>query len=97
MSKRRPHGMRGVLCIMLLNMVFYYSTYQEILILYQFCALKYDVTYTDYSVMNTFGNFVNFWGAIQYSPKNIPKIVPKNVPNSVTVQTHIFELFSCNF
>ena len=60
MSKRRPHGMRAVLCIMLLNMVFYYSTYQEIFILYQFCALKYDVTYTEYSVMNTFGNFVNF-------------------------------------
>ena len=39
---------------------FYYSTVQEIYILYQFCKLKYDVTYTEYSVMNTFGNFVNF-------------------------------------
>ena len=60
MNRRRPHGMRVVLCVMLLNMVFYYSTIQEIYILYQFCKLKYDVTYTEYSVMNTFGNFVNF-------------------------------------
>ena len=57
--------MRVVLCVMLLNMVFYYSTIQEIYILYQFCALKYDVTYTEYSIANTFGNFVNFWGASQ--------------------------------
>ena len=47
MSKARPHGMRLILCVMLLNMVFYYSTIQEIYILYQFCKLKYDVTYTE--------------------------------------------------
>ena len=35
MSKRRPHGMRYILSVMLLNMVFYYSTIQEIYILYQ--------------------------------------------------------------
>ena len=52
--------MRVVLCVMLLNMVFYYSTITEIYILYQFCALKYDVTYEEYSIANTFGNFVNF-------------------------------------
>ena len=28
MSKGRPHGMRLVLCVMLVNMVFYYSTIQ---------------------------------------------------------------------
>ena len=35
MSKRRPHGMRYILSVILLNMVFYYSTIQEIYILYQ--------------------------------------------------------------
>ncbi len=66
--KPRANNRRFLLIVMLVNMLIYYATLSDILMMYPFMKLKYDVSYEEFSLFNTVCGLIHLFALAGLMP-----------------------------